>query len=69
MVEKKPQVTVNVSAVKAVKDTNEKVEIVTKETFKIMFGDRWYFFKKGEPVTVSKEMKNYLNKQGALAVI
>lgn len=45
----------------------EKVEIATNETFKIMYGDRWYYFTKGEPVKVSKELKAFLLKQGALA--
>lgn len=47
----------------------QKVEIVTNEDFKIRFGDRWYYFTKGEPTKVTVEMKAYLLKQGALAVI
>lgn len=47
----------------------DDVEIVTKETFKMMYGDRWYFFTQGVPVKVSQEIKDYLMKQDALAVI
>lgn len=67
----KPEVVVSVPAtkVKETKKAEPLVEIVTKETFKVMYGDRWYFFTKGVPVKVSKELKNYLNKQGALAVL
>lgn len=45
------------------------VEIVTKQSFKMMYGDRWYYFTKGEPVAVTQEIKDYLLKQDALAVI
>ena len=62
-----PAVTVTTTAVKA--KEAPKVEIVTNETFKVMFGDRWYYFTKGEPTKVSAEMKAFLLKQGALAVI
>lgn len=65
--EVKPEVSVSVSAIKAT--DRELVEIVTKETFKVMYGDRWYHFTKGVPVKVPKEMKVFLNKQNALAVI
>lgn len=62
-----PAVTVTTTMVKA--KEAPKVEIVTNESFKIRFGDRWYYFTKGEPTKVSEEMKAYLLKQGALAVI
>lgn len=66
----KPDLVVSVSATKAKETTKEVlVEIVTKESFKIMYGDRWYYFTKGTPVKVSKELKEYLNRQGALAVL
>ena len=66
----KPDLVVSVSATKAKESTKEPlVEIATKESFKIMYGDRWYYFTKGETVKVSKDLKEYLNRQGALAVL
>ena len=66
-VEVAPAITVTTTDVKA--KEAPKVDIVTNETFKIMFGDRWHYFTKGEPTKVSPELKAYLLKQGALAVI
>lgn len=62
-----PAITVSMTSAKA-KEAS-KVEIVTNETFKIAFGDRWYYFTKGVPVKVAPELKAFLLKQGALAVL
>mgnify|MGYP000019420124 CR=1 FL=1 len=47
----------------------KKVEVATNEDLKIYYGDRWYFFNKGEKVSVIPEIKEYLRLQGALAVL
>lgn len=48
---------------------NSEVEIVTKTSFKVFYGDRWYFFTQGNTVKVPQELKEYLLKQDALAVM
>lgn len=62
-----PEVAVN-TTVKS-KKTSDTCEIVTKEDFKIMYGDRWYYFTKGTVMTVPKEVKEFLQRQDALAVL
>lgn len=74
MAEKKLEVEVNVPEVKVTstvktKKTAETCEVATKNDFKIMYGDRWYYFTKGTVVTVPKEVKEFLQKQDALAVL
>lgn len=74
MAEKKIEVEVNVPEVKVnstvkTKKTADTCEITTKEDFKIMYGDRWFYFTKGTIVTVPKELKEFLQKQGALDVM
>ncbi len=44
-------------------------EIIPNQNFKITFGDRWYYFTKGEAVKVPAELKVFLKQQGALEVI
>ena len=47
----------------------ELVDISCNQEFKIMYGNKWYYFKVVEVVKVPKELKDYLAKQGALAVL
>ena len=47
----------------------KKVEVATNEDLKIYYGDRWYFFNSEEEVMVIPEIKEYLKRQNALAVL
>ena len=51
------------------KETVKKVPVKTKEAVKVFYGDRWYFFNSEEEVMVIPEIKEYLKRQNALAVL
>lgn len=64
-IEVKPEITISTTSAKK----SDKVDILPAKDFSVYYGDRWYYFKEGTKVKVSQELKNYLIKQGALAVI
>ena len=64
-----PEVSVATTSKTKTKKTADTCDITTKEDFKIMYGDRWFYFTKGTVVTVPKELKEFLQKQGALDVL
>ena len=68
-----PEVSVSVTIPEAKKEvakaTNKKVKIVPNQTFKMVYGNKWYYFSEGTELEVSEDLKAYLKAQGALAVV
>lgn len=68
-----PEVNVSVTIPEVKKEvakaTNKKVKIVPNQTFKMVYGNKWYYFSEGIELEVSEELKAYLKAQGALAVV
>lgn len=72
--ENTPELNVNVTIPEtkkevATKTTNKKVVIVPNQDFKMVYGNKWYYFMKDQEVEVPEELKAYLKAQGALAVV
>ena len=57
-----PATEVKVTSTAKTKKTADTCDITTKEDFKIMYGDRWFYFTKGTVVTVPKELKEFFTK-------